>query len=66
MRKGNKLIFFLINTIIGLYLVNYTVQFMKISEVISKFDPWIISIGGVLIIIGGINYFRVQSKRLDV
>jgi len=42
MRGLNKIIFLGVNLIFGLYLMNYALNFIKIDEVISRFDPWII------------------------
>lgn len=65
MKKGGKLIFFLVNLIFGIYLVNTGFVFFQIPEIVSRFDNLIISIAGILIIVGGINYLRIQSKKLD-
>lgn len=62
MAGKNKTLFFLIYLVIGLYMINYPFQFLKIPESISiVIDKWIILIGGALLIIGGINYLRLSK-----
>lgn len=55
----------LIYGIIGLYLLNFPFQIVPIPEFISNFDKWIIFVGGILVIIGGIKYL-FSSKKHDV
>ena len=49
---------FLAYLVFGLYFVNYPFQFVKIPEVISQFDKWVIFIGGIMIVVGGLNYLK--------
>ena len=58
MRSGFKSIAFVIYLIFGLYFINYPFGIVKLPEALSNFDPWIIFIGGILILFGGVNYFR--------
>jgi predicted membrane channel-forming protein YqfA (hemolysin III family) len=44
--------------IFALYFINYPFGIIKIPENFSSIEPWIIFVGGVLLIIGGFNYFR--------
>lgn len=48
--------------IFGLYFINLTFSFVSIPEVITNFEKWIILVGGILILIGGINHFRANKK----
>ncbi len=62
-RGGNRIIFFVVYLIIGLYFINYPFQFVKIPESISSIaNQWIIFVGGILLIIGGINYLRASRQ----
>ena len=49
--------------IFGLYFVNYPFSFVKIPAIVSKIDPWLIFIGGIFILWGAINYFRLNRVR---
>ena len=62
MRKVGVIIF-LIYLVIGLYFINSVFNFYEIPEAISKFDEWIDLIGGILIILGGLNYLRLGRGR---
>jgi cytochrome c biogenesis protein CcdA len=60
---GNgSIIVFILHVVIGLYLLNITFSFIAIPELITKIDKWVIFIGGILVIIGGINFLRVSKK----
>lgn len=60
-----KIIFFFIFIIFAVYLINYPLGIIPIPEGMSQFDPWIIGIGGVLLLIGGIDHLRA-NRRLTV
>jgi len=63
--KGVNFVFFLFYLILGAYLVNIPFNFILIPEYISKFNIWIIFVGGLLVILGAVNYFRIKRlKRL--
>jgi formate hydrogenlyase subunit 3/multisubunit Na+/H+ antiporter MnhD subunit len=49
-------------TIFGLYFLNYPLNLIKLPEAVSSIDPWIIFVGGILIILGGINYLRAGRR----
>ena len=57
------IIIFLIYLIFGLYFINTAFNFYPLPEIISQFDNWINLVGGVLIILGGINYLRLRRSR---
>lgn len=46
--------------VVGLYLLNYPINIIKMPQAILKIEPWIIFSGGVLLIIGGISYFKTS------
>jgi len=56
---------FLIYLIVGLYLINIPFSFILMPDYIAVFDNWIVFIGGVLVLIGGVKYF-FSSKRKEV
>jgi hypothetical protein len=54
-RGNGKMIWFLVNLVFGLYLLNFGFNFIDLSKIIpSTFQNWIIGIGGALIIIHGV------------
>jgi len=61
--KKEAFIGFLVYLIFGLYFLNYSLGFVVLPEFISKIDKWIILIGGILIIIGAINYLRLSKIK---
>ena len=48
--------------IFGLYFVNSGLNLITLPEFVNSIDRWIILVGGILIIIGGINYLRAGKK----
>lgn len=60
--KGANKLFIFFNLIFGLYFLNFPFQVVKIPEAISALDGWIIFVGGALIIIGAVNYFRIDRN----
>lgn len=60
MAKQGALIIFLLYFIFGLYFVNSTFNFISLPQSILNFDKWMRLIGGILIFIGAINYFRAS------
>jgi predicted membrane channel-forming protein YqfA (hemolysin III family) len=52
---------FFVFLIIGLYFINYSLNLIKLPEFFSGVDKWIILIGGLLLIVGGVNYWRLSK-----
>ena len=52
-----------VHIILGLYFVNSAFEFVKIPEVFSSVDKWIIFIGGVLILFAGMTHLVKKGKR---
>lgn len=52
-------LWFVIYLIFGTYLINLSLNFYDIPYTITEFNKWFLLIGGILIIIGGINSLRV-------
>jgi len=61
MKKGGMIIF-LLYLILGLYFINYPFNFIKIPEFIFGLNNWIIFIGGILMIVGSINYLKASKS----
>lgn len=54
---------FVLYIVLALYFINFGFEFIKIPEVISNFNKWIIFAGGILLIIGGINFMKTRKYR---
>ncbi len=59
MKKGG-VGFFILYLVFALYFINYPLNFVKIPESFLGFEPWIIFIGGLLILFGAFNYYRAK------
>lgn len=55
--RGRGLLAFLY-IILSLYFINKPFQFVVIPQSFLSVEPWIIFIGGILLILGGFNLFR--------
>ena len=51
-------LFMFLYIIFALYFINYPFGIIKIPETFSSIEPWIIFIGGILLIVGGFSYFK--------
>lgn len=61
-KKHVNIFILLAYLILGVYFINFPFNFFSIPAYVSKFDSWVIFAGGVLMLFGAINYFRL-SKR---
>jgi uncharacterized protein involved in cysteine biosynthesis len=61
MARGKGTLFFIIYLVLGLYFINFGFQFIKIPALISNLDKWIIFLGGIFLILGGINFLRLKK-----
>lgn len=61
-KKKMHLIVFLAYLVLGVYFINFPFDFVKIPEYISVYNSWIVFAGGVFMLFGAINYFRVKKK----
>ena len=61
---GMKWLLLIVYLIFGLYFINYALNYFLIPEAIKAtldtYNKWIIFVGGILIIIGAINHFRLS------
>jgi len=60
--KTVRLIGFLVYLIFGLYFINSVFSIIALPEFVVNIDKWIILVGGILVILGGINHLRVGNK----
>ncbi|MEK6917940.1 MAG: hypothetical protein AABW51_03240 [Nanoarchaeota archaeon] len=51
---------FILFLIFGLYFLNYGFSFIALPKGMDVVNKWIIAAGGVLILLGGINYLRAS------
>ncbi len=58
MAKGLALVVFIVYLIIGLYMINLTLNLISIPETATSFQNIINVIAGIAVILGGLNYLR--------
>ncbi len=58
-RRGGGLMFF-IYLILALYFINVPIQFLKTPEMILGIEKWIILLGGIFLLFGGINFLKTR------
>ena len=61
--RSGSWVFPLIYIIFGLYFIDYALNFLPIPASFEPINKWIFLVGGVLIIIGAINHYRVGRYR---
>jgi len=61
-RGGTNWFLIIIYLVFILYFLNYPFSFIKIPELIANVDKWIIFVGGILLLVGAINYMRVSRR----
>ena len=68
-KKKKNIFVFLIYFVFGFYFINSTFNFVIFPEFILNVDKWLILIGGILIVFGGINYLisgkKIKLNKLD-
>lgn len=57
-RRRLRALFMFLYIIFALYFINYPFGIIKIPGTFSSIEPWIIFIGGILLIVGGFSYFK--------
>lgn len=62
-RGGPNWILFLISVVFSLYFLNAPFQIFKIPESWAIAEPWILFVGGILIIFGIVNSFRARRNN---
>ncbi len=67
MERGTTFAFFLVFLVIGLYLINSTLNFIKIPASVVPFieqiDKWISLVGGFLLVIGGFYFLKAAGRK---
>ena len=64
-----KFLLVILYLIVGFYFINYSFNFVQIPALISNFNNWIITVGGVLIILSGVmslasgKHSKIASER---
>ena len=63
MQKSGSWLIFLVYLVLGLYFINFSIVYVEIPKAIANFNSWIFIVGGVLILLGGINHLRISGKH---
>lgn len=56
---------FLFYLIIGLYLINLSLNIIVLPNFIISIERWVVFLGGLLTIAGGINYLRAGMVQTN-
>ena len=62
MKKGG-IIIFSVYMLFGVYFINFAFDFITLPEFVTNFNKWIILVGGLLILFGGVNFLRASRRR---
>ena len=65
-KRLREVLVFILYLIFAIYFVNYPIHFLNIPEFFSVAEPWIIFFGGILILLGGIEYLRARKKKKEL
>ena len=57
-----KILFFVVSLAFAIYFINYPFNFFKVPESVLNFENWIAFVGGILILIGAVNFLRAGKK----
>jgi len=60
---SSKLVGFIVYLIFALYFVNSSLNLIELPGFFENIHKWIVLIGGILILVGGINYLRANVKK---
>ena len=64
--KKTSLLWAVVYLVFGAYFINLSFSFITLPEFITGFYQWITLVGGILILLGGINHFRaIKNKSLS-
>ncbi|MBT4375932.1 hypothetical protein HOD29_01000 [archaeon] len=61
--KTHQFILFALYVLVGLYITNLSFEFMTFPELFINFNSWIILVGGILCLIGALNYLKMANTR---
>jgi hypothetical protein len=59
MRRGSGLVF-AVYVILALYFINNAFSFIVLPEVFNTLNKWILLLGGIFLVLGGINTLRLK------
>jgi len=59
-KKRVNVFVFLAYLVLGAYFINVPFNFFSIPEYVLNFNSWIVFAGGILMLFGAINYFRLK------
>jgi len=62
MKRGGTIIF-VVYLLFGIYFINYAFNFVVLPDIMNTLNKWVVFAGGVLILIGGINFLRSRRER---
>ena len=62
--SNNRTVLFILYLVFGLYFLNFGLGFVPLPKSMDIVNKWIITAGGVLILLGGINYLRVSRYNV--
>ncbi len=63
MPKKRNIFLFLLYLVIGAYLILNSLNLFSFPDALVTIEKWIFFVGGVLVIVGGINHLRVRLKK---
>ncbi|MEK6925993.1 MAG: hypothetical protein AABW50_01810 [Nanoarchaeota archaeon] len=63
MRGGSSQLLFLLSLIFGLYQINTAANFFNIPAFPDTLNNILLFIGGILLVLGGINYLRLGYRN---
>jgi len=58
MVRSSRSLWLVIYIVFGLYFINFGLDFVSMPSIIQDVNKWITLVGGILIIVGGFNYYR--------
>ena len=58
-----KTVFLAVHFLLGFYLINSSLGFYPMYDVVTEFNDLLVFAGGVLVIVGGVNLMRVMRRR---
>ena len=62
MVKGHKGLMFILYVVLGAYFLNVPFEFVEIPSALDALNQWFLFLGGIFLILGGINYLRIPSR----
>ncbi len=62
-RSGGGGVMLVISLIFGAYFINYAFNFLVMPAFVTSINKWIVLVGGILIIFGGINLLRLNRAQ---